>query len=272
MALRREALLAIRGFNLGYSARGRRRGRALAAAGAQLEDRLCRRRARLASPPVVGEVRLKAGARHDSEGERWLMAHHPEKFRFDGRIALARAHLQPAAVRAIALGRAHQLQACGARRRSRRPIAATCIRFKAFLPHPRSDGSCAIVRLRARRSRHGWSPACGNILGGRAASGLTLGGKSNRHRGLTIAKDVSYALRSDVDSLPGQLSLYCAHGCASALPPAARAHPRPDSRRPVAAANQRRPLVAAQNRAADPPVPAPARSVARARQLVSGAA
>ena len=63
MAFRREALLAIGGFNPDLPPRRRRCGRVLAAAGARLEDRLRRRGARLASPSIVGQGVLAAAGR-----------------------------------------------------------------------------------------------------------------------------------------------------------------------------------------------------------------
>ena len=91
--------------------RRRRCGRVLAAAGARLEDRLRLVGAGLASPPLVGAGLLAAAGR--LRRRRDLADGAPS-----GEIprrpdAVARPHLQPAAVRALALGHAHQRRRLG---------------------------------------------------------------------------------------------------------------------------------------------------------------
>ena len=109
--------------------RRRRCGRVLAAAGARLEDRLRVVGARLAPPPLVGAGLLAAAGRlrrgrdladGASSGEIPRRPH-----------AVARPHLQPAAVRALAVGHARSTPASGAPPRFRRSIAPTCTRSRS---------------------------------------------------------------------------------------------------------------------------------------------
>ena len=97
---------AIGGFNPDLPSRRRRRGRLLAAAGARLADRLRVVRARLAPPSIVGEGVLAAAGR--LRRGRALADGAPPGQVPRRAHAVARPHLQPAAVRAIALGHAHQ--------------------------------------------------------------------------------------------------------------------------------------------------------------------
>ena len=116
-------------------ARRRRRGRVLAAAGARLADRLRAGGARLASPPRVGRAPTGASRSATARARPGSMAHHPEKF-LDGQHAVARPHLQPAAVRALA--------ACGTRVNA--GVWGTAA-FPVGLPHRRR------IRSRSCRTR-----------------------------------------------------------------------------------------------------------------------
>ena len=92
-------------------ARRRRCGRVLAAAGARLEDRVRRLSARLASPSRVGQGLLEAAGRLRRGRE---VAHGAPSRKVPGRThAVARPHLQSAAVRPLALGRPHQRRRLG---------------------------------------------------------------------------------------------------------------------------------------------------------------
>ena len=91
--------------------RRRRRGRVLAAAGARLEDRLRVGGARLASPPLVGEGVLAPAGR--LRRRRDLADGAPSREVSRRPHAVARPHLQPAAVRAVALGHADQRRRLG---------------------------------------------------------------------------------------------------------------------------------------------------------------
>ena len=165
MAFRREALLAIGGFNPDLPPRRRRCGRVLAAAGARL--------ARSASPSSAlvwhhHRASVKAYWRQQvgyGEGERWLMAHHP------GEVprrphAVARPHLQSAAVRALAVGRAHQCRRLGHAPRFRRSTAPTSTRSHSC--RTRSGGRCC---RSCSRWPAPWSPgsAAHQLGGGDAA-------------------------------------------------------------------------------------------------------
>ena len=111
MAFRRDALARDRRLQPDLPARRRRRGRVLAAAGARLEDRLRVGGARLASPPRVGEGLLAAAGRLRRRRDVADGAPSGEVPRRPH--AVARPHLQPAAVRALALGHAHQRRRLG---------------------------------------------------------------------------------------------------------------------------------------------------------------
>ena len=104
-------------------ARRRRRRRVLAAAGARRQDWLRAGRARVASPPRLDRRLLAAASR--LRRRRGLAAAAPS--RQVRRVAhpVARARLQPAAVRALAVRHPRQRRARGARRRFPRSIAPT---------------------------------------------------------------------------------------------------------------------------------------------------
>jgi hypothetical protein len=113
MAFRRDALVAIGGFNPVFLRAGRRCGCVLAAAGERLEDRLCLGGAGLASPPRVGESVLAAAGRLRRRRD---VADGAPPGKISRRThAVARPHLQPAAVRAIAVGDARQRRRLGNR-------------------------------------------------------------------------------------------------------------------------------------------------------------
>ena len=153
-------------------ARRRRCGRVLAAAGTGLEDRVFGRRARLASPPVVDQGVLAAADRlrrgrdvadGPSPGEVPRRAH-----------AVARAHLQPAALRAVACRARGSTRVSGGPRPFLPSTAPTCIRSRSC--RTRSAGrSLSFVLAMA-----GLAVA---MLGGHAwTAALLLGDRSDRHR------------------------------------------------------------------------------------------
>ena len=139
MAFRRDALLAIGGFNPTLSACGRRRRCLLAAAGPRLEDRLLLVRTRLAPPSVV-RWRVLAAAGRLRRGRE--LAHGAPSGKVPRRThAVARSNLQPAAVRQVALGHADQRRRRGARPLSHRSIGPTSIRSRSC--RTRSNGRCS---------------------------------------------------------------------------------------------------------------------------------
>ena len=154
------------------------------------------------------------------EGETWLMAHHPGQIPRRAH-AVARPHLQPAAVRAIALGHAHQRRRLGHGGVS---VGLPHRRPPVRVPAAFDQVAGAVVRAGDRGRARFWRPVSTT---GRSRCCSARVWSASR---CTIAKNVAYALRSDVDSLPGSRLWYRAIGRVSALHPAdraaARAHPR----------------------------------------------
>ena len=113
--------------------------------------------------------------------------------------AVARPHLQPAAVRALALGHAHQRRRLGHGGVSvglphRRPPVRVPAALDPVAGRSRSCSTLAGLGV-AATGEHRWAAA---LLLGSGVVGLAV----------TIAKNVAYALRSDVDSLPGSKLWY----------------------------------------------------------------
>ena len=190
MAFRREALLAIGGFNPLYLRAGddvdvcwrlQARGWKIGFASAALVWHHHR-------SSVGAYWRQQVGY---GEGERWLMAHHPDKF-LDGRM-LWRGHIYSPLpfVRSLWSTRIN----AGVWGTAAFPsVYRTDVHPFAFLPHSVRWQVVSVVLTIAgilvASSGRRWAAAL--LLGGGAA-GLAV----------TVAKNVVYALRSDVGSLPG---------------------------------------------------------------------
>ena len=191
MAFRREALVSIGGFNPIYLRAGddvdvcwrlQGRGWKIGFASAALVWHHHR-----ASVKAYWRQQVGYG-----EGERWLMAHHPEKF-LDGRMLWhGRIYSPLPFVRSLWGERVN----AGVWGTAAFPsVYRTDIHPFAFLPHSVKWQmiSLALVlggTITSLTSDHTW--AAGLLLGA-GAIGLAA----------TIAKNISYAFRSDVDALPG---------------------------------------------------------------------
>ena len=133
--------------------RRRRCGCVLAAAGARLEDRLRVVGARLASPPLVGEGVLAPAGR--LRRRRDVADGAPSGQISRRPHAVARPHLQPAALRAVALGHAHQRRRLGHRGV---PVGLPHRRPSVRVPAALDQVAGRLVRAddrRPRRRRHG---------------------------------------------------------------------------------------------------------------------
>jgi hypothetical protein len=146
MAFRREALLAIGGFNPIYLRAGDDVDICWRLQAPAASDRLRAVGARLAPPPrqVSAYWRQQVGY---GEGEVWLEHQHPDKFA-GGHDAVARPHLQPAAVPALA----EMPQATAPEHVTRRP-------WKAPLPHPADIARTARLAVGRDDRRAFWSEA-----------------------------------------------------------------------------------------------------------------
>ena len=158
------------------------------------------------------------------------MAHHPGEVPRRADV-VARPHLQPAAVRAIALGRAHQ--------RGRLGHGGVSV----GLPHrrppvrvPAALGQVAGDLARADDRRRWSSPATG---GSRVGGGAAARRRAASAMAATIAKNVAYAAALGCRFAAGQPAVVPRDGRVPALHPAVRAARGPDSRRAVAAARWR---------------------------------
>ena len=247
MAFRRDALLAIGGFNPIYLRAGddvdvcwrlQARGWKIGFASAALVWHHHRASVKAYWRQQVGYGEGETLADGAPSGEVPRRPH-----------AVARTHLQSAAVRALALGHAHQRRRLG---HGGVPVGLPHRRPSVRVPAALDQVAGHLVRADARRA---WrSPATGQH---RWAAALLLG-SGVVGIAVTIAKNIAYALRSDVDSLPGSRLWYRAIGRLSAFHPAARARARAHPRRAVAAGSG-----AAAGAAADQPRAA---AVARARR------
>ena len=201
-------------------ARRRRCGRVLAAAGAGLEDRVRVGGARLAPPPLVGDGVLAAAGR--LRRRRDLADGAPP-----GQVprrpdAVARPDLQPAAVRALAVGHAHQRGRLG---HGGVPVGLPHRRPPVRVPAALDQMAGHLVRPDHRRRP--WSPRPASTCGRRRCCSAPASSASLA----TIAKNIAYALRSEVDSLPRPAALVPGGRRVPALHPAVRAAARPHSRR-----------------------------------------
>jgi GT2 family glycosyltransferase/DNA-binding beta-propeller fold protein YncE len=196
MAFRREALLAIDGFNPVYLRAGddvdvcwrlQARGWKIGFASAALVWHHHRASVRAYWRQQVGY----------GEGERWLMAHHPEKF-LDGRMLWhGRIYSPLPFVRSLWGSRIN----AGVWGTAAFPsVYRTDVHPFAFLPHS--------IRWQVLSLVLGLAGAVVALIGGHAwAAGLLLGS------GLvgvaaTFAKNLAYAWRSDIDGLPGSRLWY----------------------------------------------------------------
>ncbi len=230
--------------------RGRRCGCVLAAAVARLEDRLRLVRAGVAPPSIVGE-RLLAAAGRLRRGRDLADGASPGKI--PRRLhAVARANLQPAAVRPIDVGNENQRRRLGHR--------AVSIR----IPHRRAP-----VRVPAALDQVAGRLVRAHVLrrGRRRSRATPLGCLSAaRHRPHRCRRDdrEEHRVRDAIAGrcAPRQHALVPRRRRVPAFPPAARPPARADPRRAVAARGR-----AAAGRAADEPRTAAVarRGLARAR-------
>ena len=191
MAFRRESLLEIGGFNPIYLRAGddvdvcwrlQARGGKIGFSSAALVWHHHR-------SSVKAYWRQQVGY---GEGERWLMAHHPDKF-LDGQMLWRGRIYSPLPFVRSLWGTKINAGVWGT---SAFPsVYRTDVHPFAFLPHSvRWQVISLILTLAglgvALTSGHGWAAA---LLLGSGVIGLAT----------TIAKNVAYALRSEVDSLPG---------------------------------------------------------------------
>lgn len=196
MAFRREALLAIGGFNPVYLRAGddvdvcwrlQARGWKIGFAAAALVWHHHR-------SSVKAYWRQQVGY---GEGETWLMAHHPDKF-LDGKMLWRGRIYSPLPfVRSLSGTRIN----AGVWGTAAFPsVYRTDVHPFAFLPHSIKWQVWSFVLAIAgvailATGQHPWAVA---LLLGTGLFGIAV----------TIAKDITYALRSDVDSLPGSRLWY----------------------------------------------------------------
>jgi GT2 family glycosyltransferase/sugar lactone lactonase YvrE len=196
MAFRRDALLAVGGFNAIYLRAGddvdmcwrlQARGWKIGFASAALVWHHHR-------SSVQAYWRQQVGY---GEGETWLMAHHPDKF-LDGRMLWRGRIYSPLPfVRSLAGTRIN----AGVWGTAAFPsVYRTDVHPFAFLPHSvRWQVLSFVIAIAgtviAIGNEHRWAAAL--LLGG-GLIGIAV----------TIAKNVAYAMRSDVDSLPGSRLWY----------------------------------------------------------------
>ena len=196
MAFRRDALLAIGGFNAVYLRAGddvdvcwrlQARGWKIGFASAALVWHHYRSSVRAYWRQQVGY----------GEGETWLMAHHPEKF-LDGRMLWRGRIYSPLPFVRSLWGTRINAGVWGTA--AFPSVYRTDVHPFAFLPHSiRWQVLSFVLALLgggvATTGRHQWSAAL--LLGG-GLVGITV----------TITKNVAYAMRSEVDSLPGRRLWY----------------------------------------------------------------
>ena len=235
MAFRRDALLAIGGFNPIYLRAGddvdvcwrlQARGWKIGFASAALVWHHHR-----ASVKAYWRQQVGYG-----EGETWLMAHHPEKF-LDGRMLWRGRIYSPLPFVRSLWGTRINAGVWGTA--AFPSVYRTDVHPFAFLPH---SIRWQVDLVRADAGRRWSSPRPASTGGRRRCCSAAASSASPS----TIAKNIAYAMRSDVDSLPGRQALVPRDGRVSALPPAAGAAARADPRRAVAAGGG-----AAAGRAAD---------------------
>ncbi|MEO8257594.1 MAG: glycosyltransferase [Acidobacteriota bacterium] len=196
MAFRRDALLAVGGFNAIYLRAGddvdmcwrlQARGWKIGFASAALVWHHHR-------TTVKGYWRQQVGY---GEGETWLMAHHPEKF-LDGRMLWRGRIYSPLPFVRSLWGMRINAGVWGTA--AFPSVYRTDVHPFAFLPHSIKWQVMSCVFMLgglavAATGQHRWSAI---LLVGAGLFGTAV----------TIAKNVNYALRSDVNSLPGRRLWY----------------------------------------------------------------
>ena len=196
MAFRRDALLAVGGFNAIYLRAGddvdmcwrlQARGWKIGFASAALVWHHHR-------STVKGYWRQQVGY---GEGETWLMAHHPEKF-LDGRMLWRGRIYSPLPFVRSLWGMRINAGVWGTA--AFPSVYRTDVHPFAFLPHSIKWQVISFVFMLGglavtATGQHWWTAG---LLLGAGLIGTTV----------TIAKNVIYALRSDVDSLPGRRLWY----------------------------------------------------------------
>jgi GT2 family glycosyltransferase/DNA-binding beta-propeller fold protein YncE len=196
MAFRRDALLAIRGFNPLYLRAGddvdvcwrlQARGWKIGFAAAALVWHHHRSSVRAYWRQQVGY----------GEGETWLMAHHPDKF-LDGQMLWRGRIYSPLPFVRSLWGTRINAGVWGTA--AFPSVYRTDVHPFAFLPHSirwQVISTCLIVAgsIVASTGRHAWAAV---LLLGTGVVGLLA----------TIAKNIAYALRSNVDALQGRRVWY----------------------------------------------------------------
>ena len=247
MAFRREALLAIGGFNPIYLRAGddvdvcwrlQARGWKIGFASAALVWHHHR-------SSVKAYWRQQVGY---GEGERWLMAHHPEKF-LDGRMLWHGRIYSPLPFVRSLWGERINAGVWGTA--AFPSVYRTDVHPFAFLPHSIQWQMISLALVLAGvivdlTSEPAWAAA---LLLGAGGVGLAA----------TIAKNISYALRSDVRRAPGQPPVVSRDGRVPAFHSAVRA----ESPARFAASSRRREVALPVAQRADEPRSAPDRSARR---------
>ncbi len=196
MAFRRDALVAVGGFNAIYLRAGddvdvcwrlQARGWKIGFASAALVWHHHR-------SSVTAYWRQQVGY---GEGEAWLMAHHPEKF-LDGRMLWRGRIYSPLPFVRSLWGTRINAGVWGTA--AFPSVYRTDVHPFAFLPHSIKWQVCSFVLMLsgvgvAATRQHWWAAA---LLLGAGLIGMAV----------TIAKDVTYAMRSDVHLLPGRRLWY----------------------------------------------------------------
>ena len=196
MAFRRDALLAIKGFNPIYLRAGddvdvcwrlQARGGRIGFAASALVWHHHR-----ASTKAYWKQQVGYG-----EGERWLMAHHPEKF-LDGRMQWRGRIYSPLPfVRSLWGTRVN----AGVWGTAAFPsVYRTDVHPFAFLPHSVNWQALSLVLVIAGAIVAG--------IGGHAWAATLLLGAGLVGIAATLQKNLAYALRSDVSTLPGNKAWY----------------------------------------------------------------
>jgi GT2 family glycosyltransferase/sugar lactone lactonase YvrE len=196
MAFRREALLAIGGFNAVYLRAGddvdvcwrlQARGGKIGFAASALVWHHHR-------STVQAYWRQQVGY---GEGERWLLAHHPDKFLDGNMLWRGRIYSPLPFVRSLSGERIN----AGVWGTAAFPsVYRTDVHPFAFLPHS--------VRWQALSFLLALAGAVVTAIGGHSWAAVLLTGAGGIGIAATLAKNLAYAWRSDVDSLKGNRLWY----------------------------------------------------------------
>ena len=220
MAFRREALLAIGGFNPIYLRAGDDVDVCWRLQARGWRDRVRVAGAGLASPPVVDQRRTGGSRSATARARRWLMAHHPEKF-LDGHMLWRGRIYSPLPFVRSLWGTNGSTPVSGAPRRFRRSTAPTCIRSRSCRTRSagRSFRSCS-------RWRAGRSPSAAITTGRRRCCSAAASSASPS----TIAKNLAYAHAIGRRFAPRQQAVVPRDGRVPPFHSAVRAAARADSR------------------------------------------